>query len=313
MINRDLIRTKIVQLTYAYYVNGNDDQTNAEKELLFSLSKAHDLYLFMLHFIVSIRDEAEYLWTVNSNRLQREGGEKTSRNFIDNKFILQLKNNSQLNELIEKKKMTWEEDKEVVHKVLQLIEQSEQYKLYQEKPLTTYEDDRNLWKYIYKTIISTNDDIDDAIEELSLYWNDDRFVVDTFVLKTIKRFEEKNGSAQPLLDEYRNVDDKNFAINLFRNAIDNCEEYRGYMQSVSQNWDISRLSTMDIVLLQLAIAEMLTFPEIAVQVTINEFIDLAKMYSTPKSSGYINGMLDTIARMLHEKGLMLKPVGRKNL
>lgn len=313
MINRDLIRTKIVQLTYAYYVNGNDDQTNAEKELLFSLSKAHDLYLFMLHFIVSIRDEAEYLWTVNSNRLQREGGEKTSRNFIDNKFILQLKNNSQLNELIEKKKMTWEEDKEVVHKVLQLIEQSEQYKLYQEKPLTTYEDDRNLWKYIYKTIISTNDDIDDTIEELSLYWNDDRFVVDTFVLKTIKRFEEKNGSAQPLLDEYRNVDDKNFAINLFRNAIDNCEEYRGYMQSVSQNWDISRLSTMDIVLLQLAIAEMLTFPEIAVQVTINEFIDLAKMYSTPKSSGYINGMLDTIARMLHEKGLMLKPVGRKNL
>lgn len=313
MINRDLIRTKIVQLTYAYYVNGNDDQTNAEKELLFSLSKAHDLYLFMLHFIVSIRDEAEYLWTVNSNRLQREGGEKTSRNFIDNKFILQLKNNSQLNELIEKKKMTWEEDKEVVHKVLQLIEQSEQYKLYQEKPLTTYEDDRNLWKYIYKTIISTNDDIDDAIEELSLYWNDDRFVVDTFVLKTIKRFEEKNGSAQPLLDEYRNVDDKNFAINLFRNAIDNCEEYRGYVQSVSQNWDISRLSTMDIVLLQLAIAEMLTFPEIAVQVTINEFIDLAKMYSTPKSSSYINGMLDTIARMLHEKGLMLKPVGRKNL
>ncbi len=313
MINRDLIRTKIVQLTYAYYVNGNDDQTNAEKELLFSLSKAHDLYLFMLHFIVSIRDEAEYLWTVNSNRLQREGGEKTSRNFIDNKFILQLKNNSQLNELIEKKKMTWEQDKEVIHKVLQLIEQSEQYKLYQEKPLTTYEDDRNLWKYIYKTIISTNDDIDNTLEELSLYWNDDRFVVDTFVLKTIKRFEEKNGSAQPLLDEYRSADDKNFAINLFRNAIDNCDEYRGYMQSVSQNWDISRLSTMDIVLLQLAIAEMLTFPEIAVQVTINEFIDLAKMYSTPKSSGYINGMLDTIARMLHEKGLMLKPVGnRKN-
>ena len=163
------------------------------------------------------------------------------------------------------------------------------------------------------SIISTNDDIDNTLEELSLYWNDDRFVVDTFVLKTIKRFEEKNGSAQPLLDEYRSADDKNFAINLFRNAIDNCEEYRGYMQSVSQNWDISRLSTMDIVLLQLAIAEMLTFPEIAVQVTINEFIDLAKMYSTPKSSGYINGMLDTIARMLHEKGLMLKPVGRKNL
>lgn len=312
MINRDLIRTKIVQLTYAYYVNGNDDQTNAEKELLFSLSKAHDLYLFMLNFIVSVRDEAEYLWTVNNNRLQREGESQTSRNFIDNKFVLQLKGNAQLNELIEKKKVTWDEDKEIVRKVLRLIEQSEQYKLYLEKEFTSYEEDRDLWKYIYKTIISTNDDIDDTLEELSLYWNDDRFVVDTFVLKTIKRFEEKNGTAQPLLDEYKSADDQNFAINLFRSAIDNCEEYRGYMQDVSQNWDISRLSTMDVILLQLAIAEMMTFPEIAVQITINEYIDLAKMYSTPKSSAYINGMLDTIARMLFEKGLMLKPVGRRN-
>ncbi len=311
MINRDLIRTKIVQLTYAYYVNGSDDQTNAEKELLFSLSKAHDLYLFMLNFIVSIRDEAEYLWTVNNNRLQREGGSQTSRNFIDNKFALQLKSNAQLNELIEKKKVTWDEDKEIVRKVLRLIEQSEQYNLYLEKEFTSYEDDRNLWKYIYKTIISTNDDIDDSLEELSLYWNDDRFVVDTFVLKTIKRFEEKKGTAQPLLDEYKSSDDQDFAINLFRNAIDNCEEYRGYMQEFSQNWDISRLSTMDVIILQLAIAEMMTFPEIAVQVTINEYIDLAKMYSTPKSSAYINGMLDTIAHMLFEKGLMLKPVGRK--
>lgn len=311
MINRDLIRTKIVQLTYAYYVNGNDDMTNAEKELLFSLSKAYDLYLFLLNFMVAVRDEAESQWIVSNNRNQREGAMALSRNFIDNKFVLQLKENAQLNELIERKKSNWENDVEAIRKVLELVEQTSQYADYMALANPSYEDDREMWRFIYKNIISTNDSLDETIEEQSLYWNDDKYVVDTFVLKTIRRFEEKNGAKQPLLEEYRNQEDRNFAIDLFRATIDNCEEYRGYMAEESLNWDISRLSTMDVVLLQIAIAEMLTFPEIAVHVTINEYIELAKVYSTPKSAGFINGMLDTIARKLNEKGLMLKPIGRR--
>lgn len=311
MINRDLIRTKIVQLTYASYVNGNDDMTNAEKELLFSLSKAYDLYLFLLNFMVNVRDEAENQWIVTNNRNQREGRRLVSRNFIDNKFIQQLRNNEQFTELVERKKSNWENDVEAVRNVLQLIEQTQQYADYMAIKNPTYDDDKEIWRFAYKTIISNNDNIDEAIEEQSLYWNDDKYVVDTFVLKTIRRFEETNGAKQELLAEYRNEDDKQFAIDLFRAANENKDEYREYMAEESQNWDISRLSTMDIVLLQIAIAEMLTFPEIAIHVTINEYIELAKVYSTPKSAGYINGMLDAIARKLVEKGLMLKPLNNR--
>lgn len=311
MINRDLIRTKIVQLTYAYSVNGNDDMNNAEKELLFSLSKAYDLYLFLLNFMVNVRDEAENQWMVTNNRSLREGKGSVSRNFIDNKFILQLRNSEQFAALVERKKQNWENDLETVRNVLQLIEQTSQFADYMALENPSYEDDKEIWRVIYKAIISSNDAIDDAIEEQSLYWNDDKYVVDTFVLKTIRRFEEANGTKQELLEEYRNQEDKNFAIQLFRAANDNRDEYLEYMAEESLNWDISRLSTMDIILLQIAIAEMLTFPEIAVHVTINEYIELAKIYSTPKSAGYINGMLDAIARKLVDKGLMLKALNNK--
>ena len=311
MINRDLIRTKIVQLTYAYYLNGNDDKTNAEKELLFSLSKAYDLYLFLLNFIVTVRDEAENLWNVSNIRVQREGIRPISRNFIDNKFALQLKNNEQFLSLIGSKKSNWNEYVEVARKVFGLIEQTEKYADYMALEAPSYDEDREFWRFVYKTIISTNDDIDVVLEEQSLYWNDDKYVVDTFVIKTIRRFEEQNVTKQSLLDKYRSADDEKFALNLFRDSIENSEKYRQYMAELSMNWDISRLSIMDVVLLQVAIAEMMTFPEIAVHVTINEYIELAKMYSTPKSAGYINGMLDAIARMLYNRGLMLKPVGEK--
>lgn len=311
MINRDLIRTKIVQLTYAYSVNGNDDMNNAEKELLFSLSKAYDLYLFLLNFMVNVRDEAENQWMVTNNRSLREGKGSVSRNFIDNKFIHQLRNSEQFAALVERKKQNWENDLETVRNVLQLIEQTSQFADYMALENPSYEDDKEIWRVIYKAIISSNDAIDDAIEEQSLYWNDDKYVVDTFVLKTIRRFEEANGTKQELLEEYRNQEDKNFAIQLFRAANDNRDEYLEYMAEESLNWDISRLSTMDIILLQIAIAEMLTFPEIAVHVTINEYIELAKIYSTPKSAGYINGMLDAIARKLVDKGLMLKALNNK--
>lgn len=311
MINRDLIRTKIVQLTYAYSVNGNDDMNNAEKELLFSLSKAYDLYLFLLNFMVNVRDEAENQWMVTNNRSLREGKGSVSRNFIDNKFIHQLRNSEQFAALVERKKQNWENDLETVRNVLQLIEQTSKFADYMALENPSYEDDKEIWRVIYKAIISSNDAIDDAIEEQSLYWNDDKYVVDTFVLKTIRRFEEANGTKQELLEEYRNQEDKNFAIQLFRAANDNRDEYLEYMAEESLNWDISRLSTMDIILLQIAIAEMLTFPEIAVHVTINEYIELAKIYSTPKSAGYINGMLDAIARKLVDKGLMLKALNNK--
>lgn len=306
MINRELIRIKIVQLTYAYYQNGNRNMDNAEKELLLSLAKAYDLYNYLLALIVSITQEERRRVEVATNRASREGTEAPSPRFVNNKFALQLEENKQLNLFMGSKSIRWEDDMEAVRKLCDQIEQSTIYQEYMVNEEDNYDVDRELWRKIYRTLIQENEDLDAILEEKSLYWNDDKEIVDTFVLKTIKRFDPDNKEDQELLPEFRDQEDKEFAIKLFRSTILNADTYQHYMSEASRNWDFSRLAYMDVVIMQIALAEMLTFPNIPVTVTINEYVDLAKLYSTHRSGGYINGMLDTIARHLIEIGKMMK-------
>lgn len=306
MINRELIRIKIVQLTYAYYQNGNRNMDNAEKELLFSLAKAYDLYNYLLALIVSVTQEERHRVEIAANRANREGTEAPSNRFVNNKFAVQLEENKQLNLFMESQKRRWEDDMEAVRKLCDQIEQSTIYQEYMASDDDSYEADREVWRKIYRTLIQENPDLDAVLEEKSLYWNDDKEVVDTFVIKTIKRFDPANGADQELLPEYRDEEDRDFALKLFRSTILNADDYQRYMSESSRNWDFSRLAYMDVVIMQIAIAEMLTFPNIPVTVTINEYVDLAKLYSTPRSGGYINGMLDTIARHLIQTGKMMK-------
>lgn len=306
MINRKLIRVKIVQLTYAYYQNGHHNMDTAEKELLFSLSKAYDLYNYLLELIVAITQEERRRVDIATRRAEREGTEAPSQRFAFNKFATQLEENEQLNLFMEDKKMTWENDIEAVRKLCDQIEQSQIYKEYMQAEDESYDTDRELWRRIYRTLIQENEDLDALLEEKSLYWNDDKEIVDTFVLKTIKRFDPANKAGQELLPEYDDDEDREFAIKLFRSTILNADTYQRFMSEMSRNWNFSRLAYMDVVIMQIALAEMLTFPNIPVSVTINEYVDLAKLYSTPKSGGYINGMLDAIARHLIDTGRLLK-------
>lgn len=308
MINRKLIRVKIVQLTYAYYQNGHHNMDTAEKELLFSLSKAYDLYNYLLGLIVAITQEERRRVDIATRRAEREGTETPSQRFAFNKFATQLEENKQLNLFMEDKKMSWENDVEAVRKLCDQIERSPLYQEYMMSEAEDYETDRELWRRIYRTLIQGNEDLDAILEEKSLYWNDDKEIVDTFVLKTIKRFDPANKADQELLPEYDDTEDREYALKLFRSTILNADTYQRYMSATSRNWNFSRLAYMDVVLMQIAIAEMLTFPNIPISVTINEYVDLAKLYSTPKSGGYINGMLDAIARHLVDTGRLLKPM-----
>lgn len=308
MINRKLIRVKIVQLTYAYYQNGHHNMDTAEKELLFSLSKAYDLYNYLLGLIVAITQEERRRVDIATRRAEREGTETPSQRFAFNKFATQLEENKQLNLFMEDKKMSWENDVEAIRKLSDQIEQSPLYQEYMMSDAEDYETDRELWRRIYRTLIQGNEDLDAILEEKSLYWNDDKEIVDTFVLKTIKRFDPANKADQELLPEYDDTEDREYALKLFRSTILNADTYQRYMSETSRNWNFSRLAYMDVVLMQIAIAEMLTFPNIPISVTINEYVDLAKLYSTPKSGGYINGMLDAIARHLVDTGRLLKPM-----
>ena len=311
MINRELIRTKIVQLTYAYYQNGNKNIDSAEKELLFSLSKAYDLYNYLLSLIVGITHESRRHLEVALSRAQREGAAMPSQKFAYNRFAMQLEENRMLNEFMETQKKDWKDQPEFLKKIYTQIADSQIYKDYMESTDDSYAADRELWRKLYRTLIENNSNLDALLEEQSLYWNDDKEIVDTFVVKTIKRFDEKNKANQELLPEYDSEEDREFARKLFRASIMNADEYQHYMSEASRNWDFSRLAYMDIVIMQIAIAEMLNFPSIPVNVTINEFVEIAKLYSTPQSGGYINGMLDAIARHLISTGKMLKHMEKR--
>ena len=311
MINRELIRTKVVQLTYAYYQNGSKNIESAEKELLFSLSKAYDLYNYLLALIVGITQESRRHLEVAQSRAKREGTEMPSQRFAYNRFALQLEENRMLNDFMETQKKNWNDEPEFLKKIYTQITESQIYKDYMEAPEDDYAADRELWRKLYRTLIENNSDLDALLEEQSLYWNDDKDIVDTFVLKTIKRFDEKNKSTQELLPEYDSEEDKEYARKLFRATIMNADEYQHFMSEASRNWDFSRLAYMDIVIMQIAIAEMMTFPSIPISVSINEYVELAKVYSTPRSAGYINGMLDAIAHHLIETGRLIKHMESK--
>ncbi|MCH5311853.1 MAG: transcription antitermination factor NusB [Prevotella sp.] len=306
MINRELIRNKIVQLTYAYYQNGNQNIDTAEKELFFSLSKAYDLYIIMLSLIVAITKEAHRQYDIATAKARRENTPEPSPRFIYNRLAMQLEMNEQLADLNSMQKVKWSDYPEILTKVYKQIAESEFYDDYMSDSTDDYATDREIWRKLYRTIIEDNDDIDAMLESESLYWNDDKEIVDSFVVKTIKRFDEKNRESQELMPEFDSNDDREFARKLFRAAILNGNEYQQLMGEASKNWDLSRLAYMDIIIMQIAIAEMLTFPSIPVSVTINEYIELAKRYSTPRSGGYVNGMLDAIARYLIDNGRMMK-------
>ncbi len=244
-------------------------------------------------------------------RARREGLPEPSQKFVFNRFALQLEENKALADFISTQKFTWEDAAATIGQLFEAIESSDIYKEYMESKEDNYETDRELWRKLYKTFFMENADLDAILEDQSLYWNDDKEIVDTFVLKTIKRFKEQNGAKEELLPEWDSEEEKEYARKLFRAAILNDAQYQRFMSEASRNWDFSRLAYMDVIIMQIAIAEIMTFPSIPISVSINEYVDIAKLYSTRKSGGYINGMLDAIARNLIQTGRLLKHIEPK--
>ncbi len=307
MINRVLIRLKVIQIIYAYYQNGGKNLEAAEKELFYSLSKTYDLYNYLLLLMVEITRFADRRIDNRRHKLRpTEEDLNPNTRFIDNAFMAQLAQNAQLVEFSNNQKRSWDDESDFVKRLFSQIEETKAYQEYMAKETLTYEDDRELWRKLYRTVIASNNEIDEILEEQSLYWNDDKAIIDTFVLKTIKRFSPENGAEQELLPEYRDEEDREFARKLFRAAITGAETYRNMMAESTKNWDMERIAFMDILIMQVALAEMLTFPSIPVSVSLNEYVEIAKMYSTPKSSSFINGMLDTIVNKLKEENKLRK-------
>jgi len=307
MINRELIRLKLVQIIYSYYQNGSKNPAAAESELLLSFSRAYDLYNSMLLLMVELNRVALRMLELRKSRAKRLGENGyISAKFVENRFMRQLESNKQLQEYRKQQRFDWSDQEEYVRSLYGKIEDSEYYKAYMSSGKNSYEEDREIWRLIYRHLICNNEELDSVLEEMDLYWNDDKVVTDTFVLKTINRFTVESTADQPLMPEYKDVSDKEFATRLLQKALENKDYYYDLIASTTRKWDIKRVALMDRIILQLALAEIISFPGIPVSVSINEYVEIAKMYSTSKSGKYINATLDNIAKRLMEENKLIK-------
>ena len=307
MINRVLIRLKVIQVVYAYYKNSGKSIKAAEDEVFFSLSKSYDLYKFLLLLIVAVTRYAADRISFNMRKVRPTASDiNPNLKFVNNRLAAQIEANEELIKFSEKSKLDWVNYSDFLRRLLDTIVESDIYKEYMESPTSSYEEDRELWRKLYKNFIFNNEELDTLLEELSLYWNDDKAIVDTFVLKTIKRFDEEEGEMQKLLPEYKDDEDVEYAHKLIKATIQNADEYRKMMSESSKNWDMSRLAFMDVIIMQTALAEVTTFPQIPLSVTLNEYVEIAKYYSTPKNSSFINGLLDTITKKLKSENIINK-------
>ncbi len=308
MISRRLLRIKILQILYAHFNAADTGLTKSEKELAFSIKKAYDLYFYLLLLIVAIKRYAESRIELAKNKLlpAYEDLHPNTR-FIDNRIIRQIETNFTFNQYLSEQKMSWVNHPELIKNLYNKLVESVYYKTYMEAPTNSFEDDKNLIMDFYINELEEFDMFYEIMEEQSIFWNDDIEFVVSMVVKTIKSMQENKTSK--LLSLYKSEEDKEFAHHLLRMTILHHNEYKKIIEDHVDNWDIERIAMIDILIMQMAINELIEFPSIPIKVTFDEYLELAKYYSTPKSSIFINGLLDKILAVLVQEGKINK-IGR---
>lgn len=316
MINRILIRIKTIQLLFAYRINKEQltgskalsaTSQKAEGELLESLNQTYELYHWILQLIIELHSYAIKRIEIGLNKLRPTDEERNpNKRFINNLFAKQLCSNKALAEFTKNNGISWSEETDLIKLLMNQITATDFYKEYMKDNTRSYENDKMLWRHIVRKVLIPSTILEERLEEMNLYWNDDFETVMSFVEKTIKRFEEEKGADQPLLEKFRDTEDIDYAKQLLKTAIYNQEEYETLIQQTAQNWESERIANMDMVIMQAAIAEINAFPTIPINVTLNEYIEISKYYSTEKSSNFINGILDKIVNNLRQEGKLIK-------
>lgn len=307
MINRVLLRIKIVQILYSYYKSEGKSIPAVEKELFHSIEKTYDLYYHLLQLSVEITRFASDKIETKRNKLRpTEEDLNPNTRFIDNKFIAQLTENVQFNEYLKAHKLSWVNDSEIIKVIYDQLIASDFYADYMNAPTADYAADKDIWRKIYKKLILQSEEVDDSIQDQNIYWTDDIEMVVSFIIKTIKRFDPANAENQPLLPMFKDEEDAEFATKLLRSVLLKGPELREMIDVNTKNWELDRIAFMDIVIMEVALTELLEFPTIPVSVTLNEYIEIAKNYSTEKSGTFINGVLDNIVSQLKKDNKLIK-------
>ncbi|MCH7785656.1 MAG: transcription antitermination factor NusB [Bacteroidetes bacterium] len=311
MLTRRHIRIKVLQSIYAFNKSENQDLEKQENFLLYAMVQTQDLYLLMLQLFIALRDRAEkYLIKSQQKYLATDLDKNPSRIFIENKLISLIDSNSDFSEIIKNKKLNyWESDDEYVTILFNSLKEQNWYSQQISKNKTSFNEDKKFLLRIFKEVIAPNEKLYEYIEDKRLTWLDDFPLVNTLIVKMLSKLNQNNVNSILIPNVYKNVEDRDFALKLFRKVILNNEKISSEIDGKTPNWDKERIAHIDMIILKLGIVEFLYFQSIPIRVTINEYIEIAKEYSTPKSSIFINGILDKLAKDFSLEGKLNK-IGR---
>ncbi len=308
MLNRRHIRIKVMQTLYALNQSDYQDVVKEEKFLASSMAQMYDLYLIMVDLIIEVHAFAqEYIEKSQQKMLATEADINPNKKFVENQVLIKLAQNEALQARLKKRRLNnWRLDNEYVNIIFQELLDSEIYKDYMEHPESSFKEDRKFVVKFFGEIIAPNEKLYDYLEDHRLTWLDDLPVINTTIVKRLEKLKPNSPEGTMLPKLYKDEEDEQFAKNLLRRSMQNEDMLNHEIEGNTPNWDQDRIAILDKVLLKMALGEFLLFSSIPIKVTINEYLELAKEYSTPKSSIFINGVLDRLVKKYRQEGRLNK-------
>ena len=308
MVNRRHIRVKVMQSIYAMHQSGSDNLEKEEKFLFYSIDAIQDLYLIMLSSLIEIcKQEAVFLHKSSLKHLATPEERNPNEKFVKNRIFQILSENNSLSSALENRKINnWTLNDDYILLLLNDIKQSKLYANYMSNAINTFEEDRQFVIDMFMELIVTNEKLYEYLEDDKLTWIDDIPLVNTHIIKQLKAIKSSEDDNFRVPKLYKDNEDKDFVKDLFRKTVLNEPEFAKEYVNKTPNWDSERIAEIDTIILKMAICEFLKFPSIPVKVTLNEYLEVAKEYSTPKSSIFINGILDNLVKELQASKKMVK-------
>ena len=312
MINRTLVRTKVVQTLFAQYSGSDHTALSARKTLLNKFSSTYSLYMMMLSFADELTTYAEEQISENKKRAAVLHQSYTAnRNFVNNRIAQQVFNNRRLRNYLDTENLRWDTGMSAIEATYKLLITTPFYQEFMALEAPTYEDEKALWRKIYGSLLLESETLNSALEEMEVAldqegWTTDMDMVITYVIKTLKRFKEDDTDELPLLDMFGSEEELEFGKNLLQWSIELTEENKTLIAKALQNWEADRIAYMDHIILLVALTEIRKCNEIALEISMNEYIEIAKEYSSEKSYVFINGVLNRIVNDLREENKLFK-------
>ena len=305
MLSRRLLRIKVAKNLYAHLKSGSTNLMASEKNLIVSIDKAYDLYIQMMSLIVDVARYAENrIELAKQKKLPTYEDLNPNRRFVDNAIVNLLANAESVSDAIATRKLSWSHYPETVKDIYNRMIESDFYKKYMSAPVCTFTDDKRFVEAFYMAL-EEDEALAEKLDEISILWNDDLSFALYMVIRTVSGMKQSHTDIK-MLPKFKSEDDLDFACTLFRKALVQYEENQDLVDRYTSNWDVERIAFMDNLIISIAIAELTTFDSIPVKVTLDEWIDIAKYYSSPTSSNFVNGVLDKIVAELTENGRIKK-------